>query len=90
MMCRVALLFLFGPLEPREPLIFFHFGVCCCSDKAREEAQELRGKTFRWRLDRAVYPTLLGSVKCDMEDINALWSEHPSTFAVCAVDACHL
>eukprot|EP00983_Pelagomonas_calceolata_P125073 1161179-Pelagomonas_calceolata.AAC.6 len=38
-------------------------------------------------LDRVMYPTLLGSVKCVMEDMNALWGEHPSKFAICAVDA---
>eukprot|EP00983_Pelagomonas_calceolata_P116713 1160339-Pelagomonas_calceolata.AAC.9 len=27
-------------------------------DRAREEAQELRGKNVRWRLDRVMYPTL--------------------------------
>eukprot|EP00983_Pelagomonas_calceolata_P048608 1141135-Pelagomonas_calceolata.AAC.1 len=35
-----------------------------------------------------MYPNLLGSVKCAMEDINALWGEHPLTFAICATDAC--
>eukprot|EP00983_Pelagomonas_calceolata_P035533 1111577-Pelagomonas_calceolata.AAC.1 len=52
-------------------------------NRAREEAQELRSKTFRWGVDCVMYPTLLGSVKCVTEDINALWGEHPLICHLC-------